>query len=131
MFGLIWFVQVVHYPLFNKVGSDVFVEYEKAHTLLTSFVVILPMCLEFVTSCLLLYSRPESMSEFQVWIGIALVFIIWGSTFFLQVPQHKTLSHGFNVKAHRFLVVSNWIRTIAWTSRAFLLIYVCKMCLDQ
>jgi hypothetical protein len=32
MVGLIWFVQVVHYPLFASVGADEFVAYENAHT---------------------------------------------------------------------------------------------------
>lgn len=31
MTGLIWFVQVVHYPLFALVGSTGFAAYESAH----------------------------------------------------------------------------------------------------
>ncbi len=31
MTGLIWFVQVVHYPLFDLVGRAQFVGYEAAH----------------------------------------------------------------------------------------------------
>lgn len=31
MVGLIWFVQVVHYPLFASVGADGFTDYETAH----------------------------------------------------------------------------------------------------
>ena len=36
MTGLIWFVQVVHYPLFAAVGADQFVAYEVAHQRRTS-----------------------------------------------------------------------------------------------
>ena len=39
MVGIIWFVQVVHYPLFTSVGRDAFVAYELRNTNLTSFVV--------------------------------------------------------------------------------------------
>jgi hypothetical protein len=39
MAGLIWFVQMVHYPLFAAVGSGGFVEYEQLHQRRTSFVV--------------------------------------------------------------------------------------------
>lgn len=39
MVGLIWFVQVVHYPLFAKVGPDVFVPYAASHGNLTGLVV--------------------------------------------------------------------------------------------
>ena len=39
MAGLIWFVQVVHYPLFAGVGRDGFAAYEARHTRRTSWVV--------------------------------------------------------------------------------------------
>ena len=32
MVGLIWFVQVVHYPLFDSVGDREFPSYEQRHT---------------------------------------------------------------------------------------------------
>ena len=31
LFGLIWIVQVVHYPLFGRVGREGFAAYESAH----------------------------------------------------------------------------------------------------
>ena len=43
MTGLIWFVQVVHYPLMARVGEDGFAEYEKHHQRLTTWVVAPPM----------------------------------------------------------------------------------------
>ena len=39
MTGLIWFVQVVHYPLFARVGEEGFHAYEAAHARATSRVV--------------------------------------------------------------------------------------------
>ena len=39
MVGLIWFVQVVHYPLFDQVGRDGFRQYEQSHQRLTTLVV--------------------------------------------------------------------------------------------
>ena len=42
MTGLIWFVQVVHYPLFDRVDPDSFRRYHADHTIATGFVVILP-----------------------------------------------------------------------------------------
>jgi hypothetical protein len=40
----------------------------------------------------------------------------------LQVPAHGVLAEGFDADAHRRLVASNWIRTIAWTARSLLLL---------
>jgi hypothetical protein len=37
--GVIWFVQVVHYPLLAAVGSQAFSTFEQRHTSLTTWVV--------------------------------------------------------------------------------------------
>ena len=39
MTGLIWFVQVVHYPLFERVAVQIFASYQQAHQRLTTWVV--------------------------------------------------------------------------------------------
>lgn len=49
---------------------------------------------------------------------LALVVIIWCSTFALQVPCHNRLAGGFDTRIHRRLVRGNWLRTIAWSLRA-------------
>ncbi|MEM6262595.1 MAG: hypothetical protein AAGI38_08820 [Bacteroidota bacterium] len=40
MTGLIWFVQVVHYPLFSQISPEDFPRYEKIHMRRTAIVVI-------------------------------------------------------------------------------------------
>lgn len=122
MTGLIWFVQIVHYPLFDTVGASEFVNYETKHSKLTTYVVIVPMFVELITSCLLLLSRPQVIGK-EVWLGVLLVGIIWLSTAFLQVPQHNILTKGFNDAAYQSLVSTNWLRTIAWTLRTLLVSY--------
>ena len=48
MVGLIWFVQIVHYPLYANVGREQFPEYEALHNRLTTWVVGPAMLLEMV-----------------------------------------------------------------------------------
>lgn len=122
MTGVIWFVQVVHYPLFDGVGLDGFELYETRHSNLTTFVVIVPMFVELITAALLVWKRPALLNVWKVWLGLGLVGIIWLSTAFLQVPQHSKLALGFDVSAHGFLVSSNWLRTAAWTLRSALVV---------
>lgn len=124
MVGLIWFVQVVHYPLFGQVGRDLFPGYELAHSQLTSLVVIPPMLIELMTTGLLLIVRPSGMSLREAWLGVLLLVVVWGSTFFLQVPRHGELAGGYDQTAHAALVTTNWIRTVAWSLRGGLLIRV-------
>jgi hypothetical protein len=123
MTGLIWFVQVVHYPLFNHVGSENFTTYAARHSNLTTLVVLVPMVVELVTAFALLWQRPEGIALWQLGVGLLLVGMIWLSTALLQVPQHSVLGQGFNDAAFGTLVSSNWLRTLAWTLRSVLVLY--------
>lgn len=122
MLGLIWFVQVVHYPLLGAVGSAEFPAFERRHKLLTTWVVAPPMLLEGATALLLFWFRPPSVSTWQVAAGVILVAVIWLSTAFVQVPCHESLSNGFDAAVHARLVFTNWIRTIAWSLRGLLVV---------
>ena len=119
MVGLIWFVQLVHYPLFNRVGSDGFREYQTQHQRRTTLAVGAPMIAELLTSVLLVW-YPPPVNAALVLLGIGLLFVIWVSTAVLQVPCHSQLERGFDAKVHRQLVQTNWIRTIGWSLRGVL-----------
>ncbi len=120
MIGLVWFVQVVHYPLFAQVGTQSFRGYEREHVARTSPVVGPPMLVEAATTALLLFFTPAGVPALAPWIGAGLLAVIWLSTALLQVPGHRRLSVGFDDGTHRRLVVTNWIRTTAWTARGSL-----------
>ena len=119
MVGLIWMVQVVHYPLFKDVGSEQFADYQNKHQLRISFIVGPVMLIEAFSTVLMAF-YPSNFGLTNVAIGIVLLFAIWISTAVLQVPCHGKLSHDFETKAHKRLVNTNWIRTIAWTGRGVL-----------
>lgn len=124
MVGLIWFVQIVHYPLFGRVGEDEFVAYSEAHSRLTGWVVGPPMLLEAATTVALLFIRPVSIPAPAAWAGFALLATVWLSTALLQVPRHTALREGFDAPAHKFLVASNWIRTAGWSARGMLVLWM-------
>jgi hypothetical protein len=124
MAGVIWVVQLVHYPLFSQVGTENFVAYEISHMNRITLVVALPMLIELLTTVLLLFHRPESLSRALVITGAILVAIIWLSTFIFQDAQHSHLAQGFDAGTHRALVMTNWIRTIAWSARGVLVLWM-------
>ncbi len=122
--GLIWMVQVVHYPLFARVGSAEFARYEAAHANLITLVVGPLMLLELLTAVALLTLWPSSLPSWVAWLGLALVGVIWVTTMLASVPLHARLAAGFDAEAHALLVGTNWIRTLAWTARGLLLAWV-------
>ncbi len=124
MVGLIWFVQVVHYPLFDRVGRDGFPAYESLHQARTTMVVAPLMLTEAITAILLVWLQPESIQAMLAWAGLLLVGLIWACTFFWQVPTHERLAKAYDSATHGKLVRSNWVRTGAWTARGLLVCWV-------
>jgi hypothetical protein len=114
MTGVIWFVQIVHYPLFSRVGQAGFAEYEREHVRRTGWVVAGPMLAELVSAVAVVWIVGGRLA----WIGLILVGVIWMSTWLVQVPAHRRLEAGFDAAAHRRLTRSNWVRAAAWTARS-------------
>ena len=117
MTGLIWFVQIVHYPLFAAVGRDAFARYEAAHQTRTTWVVAPTMLVEVGSAIWLVYALPHGRARELALVGLGLAVVIWLSTAFLQARQHAKLSAGFDETIARRLVATNWIRTVAWSAR--------------
>lgn len=120
MVGLIWFVQVVHYPLYAKVGPQTFAEYHALHVSRTTSVVAPFMLAELGAAVWLLLGPNDRFSGWLPLIGLGLLGVIWASTALLQVPSHGRLQAAYTAKAHAYLVRTNWIRTLAWTARGVL-----------
>ena len=116
MVGLIWFVQVVHYPLFHHVSPDTSVQYATEHQTRTAWVVGLPMMVEGVTT-LWLFFDPVGSRTLPL-IGGLILLKVHLSTIFLQVPRHGELVNGYKEEIVTKLVASNWVRTIGWSARA-------------
>ena len=73
----------------------------------------------------LVEAEPEfEAMEAVAGAGVLLVFLLWGSTFFWQVPAHQRLSESFDPATHRRLVQSNWLRTVGWTGRGLLICWI-------
>ncbi len=131
MTGVIWFVQVVHYPLFARVSTEQFATYERLHQDFTFWVVFPPMMVELASSLWLVFSRPRWMSDKAAWLGLSMLVLIWLSTFLVQVPYHQKLSGGFDATTQTWLVGTNWGRTFLWSLRSGLLLWIVSRGLAQ
>ena len=115
--GLIVVIQVVHYPLFEMVDRTRFAAFELVHSNKIGLIVAPAMLLEVIAVVALLVVRPAGIPVWALWLSAGLVGLIWLATAFVSVPQHAVLSNGFDALAHRRLVDTNWIRTLAWLVR--------------
>ena len=112
---LIWLVQIIIYPGFRQIPAADFVNYHRWYVIRISAIVLpLMLCEAIITVGWLLF---EVYSYFSVVSGF-LIVIIWLSTFLLQVPVHNQLQSGKDDGGIKRLVLTNWIRTIAWSIKA-------------
>lgn len=117
MVGVIWFVQIVHYPLLARFGSETSTSVAEEHQRRTGYVVALPMAVEGVTTLALLADAPSSVWVGWPWIGAVLLAIVLLSTVLLSVPLHARMARAHDERTGRRLVLTNWPRTIGWTAR--------------
>lgn len=122
--GLIWTIQLVHYPSFRFIREEDFIEFEKFHCKSISFIVAPLMSIELILANLLIIYDFNSIYFNHFLIAFFLVLIVWLSTLIFQMPYHKKLEEGFDHKVQKLLVKSNWIRTMAWSIRLLLLIWI-------
>ncbi len=115
MTGLIWYVQLVHYPSFHFVDEGSFEAFHKHHSIKTGFIVMPIMTLELATS--------GALAWIDGWftlnaLGFYLVILIWISTAIFSVPKHNALRYGKADSLIKGLVDTNWFRSVLWSLKS-------------
>lgn len=134
LFGLIWMVQLVHYPSFRYISD--FQAFHVHHTSSISLIVGPLMLAELAVSVYLAWS---SNFQWQWLLPLLMVLLIWANTFFQAVPLHEKLAQqavaGTDSIAMKeqieALIRVNWPRTILWTLKALWLSWLAWQLLKQ
>lgn len=118
MLGLIWLIQLIHYPGFAMVEKARFSEFHSRHSRALTALAGPMMTVELLTGLALMidsgYRIPWS-------VNFLLICVAWTVTFTQSVPAHNRLSLGYCESSIERLIKTNWLRTLAWTLRAVLL----------
>ena len=121
MTGLIWTIQSLHYPTFLYVPENQFQKFHAFHSKTITFIVLPMMVFELVTAVRLVFYYPGSRA---LWMNVTGLGLIWLCTFFISVPLHYLLVKNKSEKVIERLVLTNWIRTLLWSIRLCLLMYI-------
>lgn len=119
--GLIWVIQLIVYPQFLRVGAADFRAYHFSHCLRIGLMIVPLVLLEAGSAAWLLYEGLRSMPFL---ISLGMIPLIGLSTAFWQAPMHTKLMQGKHDDVIRRLILTNWLRTLAWTARGVLLLVV-------
>jgi len=112
MVGVVWFCQIVHYPLFAAVGADGFVAYHARHSVRVTWLIAVPWLVEVASSAILVVERPADVPAGLAVLGAATVVV----TALVQGPAHTGLARGYDEDRIRSLVRGNAPRTAIWTA---------------
>lgn len=130
--GVIWVLQLNHYPLYAKVGEREFRDYLTAHNGRILLPIVLPGSAAFVGSALLLWQRPVEIPSWSVWTLVAINAAILLSTVFVQGPAHNCLARdGYSENLIRRIITTNWLRTVAWTINGLLLLWMTASVIER
>ncbi len=122
--GLIWTIQLVHYPSFAYIDQQVFQIFHQHHT---SSILLIVMPLMLLELGLAFYLAQHYNWQLVFLVSLIVVVLIWMSTFFVQVPLHNALEIEKDINIIQKLVTTNWFRTILWTGKAIWLTYFFRM----
>ena len=126
--GLIWVIQVVHYPMLGELDPQRAAAACARHANAITPIVAPAMLIELGAAVLMLppvgIVQPVASMVPWLWVSLALVVVVWISTFAVQVPLHTRLQKRapgmIDNEGVRLLVRTNWIRTVCWSARALL-----------
>ena len=119
MTGVIWVIQIVHYPSFHFIEKELYTAFQKFHMNKISIIVIPIMLAELITG-IMLFLDKSSKSPFLT-ISIIILVLIWLITGVFFTKAHNELIAGYQELVVNQLVAMNWIRTLLWTLRLLLL----------
>ena len=118
--SLVFMTQFITYPTFLHIDKDKFSEYHRKYVNNISFIVAPVMLIELLTLSLIAYFS----SEFLIIKSLILLLVIWLTTFFIMIPSHNRISKSFNKKEIKSLINYNWIRTILWSFKLLVIIFL-------
>ena len=121
MVGVIWLVQVVHYPSFNFIDKKFYSDFQNFHIKRISFIVIPVMLLELVSGLILIFLDNRHSTPSLISFGI--LILIWIITGLFFAKAHQDLTAGYDRKIVKKIIKLNWIRTLLWSTRLILLLF--------
>ena len=107
---LIWVVQLIIYPSFKFISTELFKKWHNKYCFRVGFFVLPLMLAQLLAGATNLYNDNE-------WFSFLIVSLTWISTFFISAPIHKKLK--IIGKSDQFidkLIITNWLRVFLWTT---------------
>jgi len=122
MVGVIWIVQLVHYPTFLFIDEQKSYDFQKFHMSRISYIVMPAMTTELFSGIYIyIYSNMAIESNLFL-LALTILIINWIITALVFVKMHNKLLINYKIEIISLLVKWNWLRTLLWSVRLILLL---------
>jgi len=122
MVGVIWIVQLVHYPTFLFIDEQKSYDFQKFHMSRISYIVMPAMTTELFSGIYIyIYSNMAIDSKLFL-LSLTILIINWIITALVFVEMHNKLLINYKIEIISLLVKWNWLRTLLWSVRLILLL---------
>jgi hypothetical protein len=123
--GMSWALQLMHYPLYHDVGPAEFSRYIQRNNQRAVVPAILPALATLGVSLLMVWRRPVMVPPAVAMVAVLLNIVVLISTAMWQGRLHSQLAQaGKSESAINRLVITNWIRTAAFTIQAIFALWI-------
>ena len=116
--GLIWLIQLIHYPAFRHIESSCWNQFHQAHSAALGLLAGGPMVISLLVGVWLAYTA----GDVRQYVVVGCEILAWLVTFGLSVPEHTRLAKAKDGAAIARLIRWNWVRTLAWTVKLAVLL---------
>ncbi len=121
MVGVIWIVQLVHYPSFHYIDFKKYRSFQRFHMEKISFIVVPAMIFELGSGLMLFFF--DYKEDWFFILSMVFLLVIWIITAIFFSKLHGKLANGYVNTVVDSLIKINWFRTLLWTVRLFLVLY--------
>ena len=121
--GVVWLAQISGYPLWTHVGRGEFLRFYAVWSSGAWNMIFAPLLLALVGAVIALLLRPQAVSVWALWLGLALqlslvlLTVVWWSP---SASSIATSDGGLNLAAYARLMHSHWLRVAMVTVYAAL-----------
>ena len=122
MVGVIWIVQLVHYPTFLFIDEQKSYDFQKFHMSRISYIVMPAMTTELFSGIYIYIYSNMAIDSNLFLLALTILIINWVITALVFVKMHNKLLINYKIEIISLLVKWNWLRTLLWSVRLILLL---------
>jgi len=122
MVGVIWIVQLVHYPTFLFIDEQKSNDFQKFHMSRISYIVMPAMTTELFSGIYIYIYSNMAIDSNLFLLALTVLIINWIITALVFVKMHNKLLINYKIEIISLLVKWNWLRTLLWSVRLILLL---------